>query len=143
MLRYFRFCLLAANFLSLSACTIPTHVFLGLDGADGSGSDAVIESVDSAPNDAIVSPDTSDVPDGSDADSGNDIPPPQLVAPLSTATVTSQQPTLRWNSANGATVQLCRNRMLTQNVNALFRSGVRAAAANSARARRLVLEYGR
>src|SRR5579863_4141342 len=30
-----------------------------------------------------------------------DLPAPRLIAPLSTATVTSQQPTLRWIRANG------------------------------------------
>ena len=40
------------------------------------------------------------------------VPPPRLLAPLSTATVTSQRPTLRWvlpAGVDGAFVQICRD----------------------------------
>jgi hypothetical protein len=64
-------------------------------------------------------------------------PPPLQRAPLSTATVTSQRPTLRWSLAGGATgahVTLCRNRALTTgcvSFDAVGASGTPAAAMSS------------
>jgi hypothetical protein len=45
-----------------------------------------------------------------------ELPAPRPISPLSTATVTSQQPTLRWQlpaGAGGATVEICRDRAFT------------------------------
>jgi hypothetical protein len=50
-------------------------------------------------------------------DAGPASPPPRPVAPLSTSTVTSQSPTLRWQlgeGTDGARVELCRDRAMTR-----------------------------
>jgi FG-GAP-like repeat/FG-GAP repeat len=59
-------------------------------------------------------------PDGSDAAGVlADLPAPRLIAPLSTATVTSQRPTLRWVRAEGTDavhVEICADRACTRKV---------------------------
>jgi FG-GAP-like repeat len=59
--------------------------------------------------------------------------PPRLIAPLSTATVTSQRPTLKWQLANGtdgAHVQICRDRACTSEVTAFDARGASGAPAS-------------
>jgi hypothetical protein len=71
-------------------------------------------------------------------DAGTDAPKvvaaPRLIAPLSTATVTSQRPTLRWSLAagtDGAHVQICRDRACTVEVTSFDAEGASAAPTTS------------
>ncbi|MDP3213039.1 MAG: FG-GAP-like repeat-containing protein, partial [Deltaproteobacteria bacterium] len=59
--------------------------------------------------------------------------PPRPIAPLSTATVTSRQPRLRWvlSSGDGAHVDLCRDRALTTGCVAFDAAGVSGAPATN------------
>src|SRR5262249_39138646 len=59
------------------------------------------------------------------------IAPPRLVAPLSTATVTSQTPTLRWalpEGVGGAQIEICRHRACTRSVGTFSAPGPRGTA---------------
>jgi hypothetical protein len=76
---------------------------------------------------------------GSGMDVGPDAPvlPPdaalRLIAPLSTATVTSRRPTLRWvldPTCDGAHVQICRDRGCSQEVTSFDAAGQAGAPAN-------------
>src|SRR4029079_12963620 len=83
-------------------------------------SDRPSESASDVPNpsDALDAHDAPDVPPDTSPDLAVDGPfgavaAPRLIAPLSTATVTSQHPTLRWELApntDGARIQICRDR---------------------------------
>src|SRR5205823_1893106 len=65
----------------------PAEMFYGTDAA---ASDAGAGAPDAAP------------PDAGSTDAGRaQLAPPRLIAPLSTATVTSQRPTLRWVPTGG------------------------------------------
>jgi hypothetical protein len=58
------------------------------------------------------------------------VEPPRLVAPLSTSTVTSQRPTLKWElaaSATGAHVEICRDRGCSQLVTSFDATGATGA----------------
>ena len=76
---------------------------------------------------------------GSEFDAGTDIPtlPPagalRLIAPLSTATVTSRRPTLHWlldSTADSVHVQICRDRACTDEVAAFDAAGGSGAPAS-------------
>ena len=57
------------------------------------------------------------------------VPPPRLIAPLSTATVTTRRPTLRWTprvTGGGARVQLCRDRACAAVVETIEATGASA-----------------
>jgi hypothetical protein len=53
------------------------------------------------------------------------VPVPRPIAPLSTSTVTSQRPIFRWalNGAEGADVEICRDRSCTQSVTTFLATG--------------------
>jgi hypothetical protein len=69
-------------------------------------------------------------PDGSAACHAVDVRAPRLIAPLSTATVTRQRPTLRWELAgqdDGAVVDICRDRACTSLVTTFAARGTSGA----------------
>jgi len=72
---------------------------------------------------------------GDDATTGDpNVSPPRLLAPLSTATVTSQRPTLRWllaDGTDGAHVQICRDRACADEVAAFDATGSNGAPAEA------------
>ena len=77
---------------------------------------------------------TGENPDASSNDAGVDargstVAPPRLIAPLSTATVTSQRPTLRWAlvaGTDGAHLQICRDRACTVELTSFDAAGTSA-----------------
>jgi hypothetical protein len=72
---------------------------------------------------------------GADAGSGSPPPPPRLIAPLSTATVTMAKPTLHWQlpptGADGAHVQICQDRACTNQVAAFDAPGTSGTPASN------------
>ena len=68
---------------------------------------------------------------GAGATQGSGPPPaPRLIAPLSTATVTSKRPTLRWvlaGGTDGAHVEICRDRACTMTITAFDADGANGA----------------
>ena len=72
--------------------------------------------------------------DGGTADGPVGAAPPRLIAPLSTATVTSRRPMLRWALAagtDGALVEICRDRACTNLVTAFDAHGSAGAPATN------------
>jgi FG-GAP-like repeat/FG-GAP repeat len=86
-------------------------------GGGTAGAGGTVENPDASSNDAAV-----------DA-RGSAVAPPRLIAPLSTASVTSQRPTLRWALAagtDGVHVQICRDRACTIELTSFDASGASA-----------------
>ncbi|MGO9837039.1 MAG: VCBS repeat-containing protein [Polyangiaceae bacterium] len=115
-----------------------------------------VDSSDGGPDFDVVSPGVVPLPDG-DADAAtpatqdaapddvSDAPcvatasgaPPRLIAPLSTATVTSQRPTLRWHLADGsdgAQIDICRDRACATLVATFLAAGESATPPDPLRA---------
>jgi len=64
--------------------------------------------------------------DGGAVDRNADVPAPRLIAPLSTATVTSRRPTFHWtltSGTDGAQIQICRDRACSNLVATFETSG--------------------
>ncbi|MDP3278855.1 MAG: integrin alpha [Deltaproteobacteria bacterium] len=106
--------------VALSLPTIPIPPGESLDAGDPLGFDVAPRTDASdaldVPED-IASMDASDASDASDATDAVAVPSVlQLISPMSTSRVTHMRPTLRWTlptGANGARVDLCRNRAMT------------------------------
>jgi hypothetical protein len=86
--------------------------------ADRDAPDAPPDSMPDATPDAVAeeAPPPQEAGDSSDEDQAPVLPAPRLLSPLSTATVTSQTPLLRWSLAageDGAAVDVCRDRACT------------------------------
>ncbi len=99
---------------------------------DAPASDAGLEtSVDASPEGSTDASPEGSVEGGVDA--APDAPPvltaPRPLAPLSTSTVTSQRPTLRWEldpGSDGAQIEICRDRPCTTLVASFSAGGTRA-----------------
>jgi hypothetical protein len=105
----------------------------GGDVADASDHFAVTDTVDVADaSDVIDASDAVDAMDAMDASDASDpmLTAPRPIAPLSTSTVTSRRPTLRWalaSGTDGARVEICRERACTHVVATLDVTGTSAA----------------
>jgi hypothetical protein len=86
------------------------------------------------PLDATAPPDAGPPPDSGPRSDGGALPAPRPTAPLSSATVTSQRPTLRWAlgpGIDGAEITLCRDRALTIDCRNEIATGDRARPASA------------
>ena len=108
----------------------------GGSGAGGSGGKGAGGATDGGVDAAAGASDAGDGPPRQDAgfDSITDIGAPHLIAPLSTATVTSHRPTFHWVLApgtDGAHVQICYDRACTKPVVAFDASGANGAPSSN------------
>jgi len=140
--------------LLLSALGCKTYTAVPYDGGSDLGSD--VRSTSDAPADGDVAPNDTGIDTGQDQGTGPDqglpvdgladstggdaaadgavetgpdltkIAPPRLIAPLSTATVTSRRPLLHWvlpNGTDGAHVQICHDRACSNPIVAFDTTG--------------------
>jgi hypothetical protein len=106
------------------------------DGSDGHSDDAVVDGP-AAEGGSGGAGGSSDGGSESRSDGGSDgggsVAPPRLIAPMSGSTTTSRRPTLHWqrgDGADGAHVQICRDRACTEEVTSFDADGAQGRPAN-------------
>ncbi len=112
-----------------AASDAPPDVGTGGDGAGGGGGGGVDAAADVSPTPDAAADAPRDTVTDAMGDTGPDlskIAPPRLIAPLSTATVTSRRPLLHWvlpNGTDGAHVEICHDRACTSPIVAFDTTG--------------------